>query len=287
MMVNSELIKSLIEQSSHLDRELTNPLIMEMLEYIKTFYETNKESIDNYNPNSIRFCDYYSKKHKLEEIITYFNDNYPYPNLDDELNEFVIYCIFKNFEEFLIMLEIYDNEEEIIKDPIFEELIFMIEQHKALNKNDVDFSFLTDNKYKIYFSGLSITDIPELEKFVTKALLKKIKNQMSTMDRLPRSESVEHVKEKYGVPIMRIQLADDYRVAYLRKGKTTAILGVELKSGKEMDYRRYDCLFQNDGDKELYKKMDAIEKDELSKDDPHYAVVDYISKFIKKNGMPF
>ena len=69
MMVNSELIKSLIEQSSHLDRELTNPLIMEMLEYIKTFYETNKESIDNYNPNSIRFCDYYSNYYSIQYII--------------------------------------------------------------------------------------------------------------------------------------------------------------------------------------------------------------------------
>ena len=85
------------------------------------------------------------------------------------------------------------------------------------------------------------------------------------------SECVDHVKDLYGIPISRVQFADDYRIVYIRKDDVTMILGVCLKSGKDKDYSRYDSVAKKIST--IYLEADMLKNGLLPSNSQHYKVL--------------
>ena len=94
------------------------------------------------------------------------------------------------------------------------------------------------------------------------------------------SERIDHVKDLYHFPISRIQFADDYRIAYLRKDNVTAILGVSLKTGKPIDYTRYDSVARNDV--QIYNEIELFKNGQLPSDHPHFNTMNFLQDFYDK-----
>ena len=138
-----------------------------------------------------------------------------------------------------------------------------------------------DNKYKILFSGLAYKDISMLEKNIKKALIKKLSDQLSKNDIITLSEAVDHVKDLTGFPLSRVQFADDYRIAYTRKDNVTVILGVALKTGKPIDYTRYDAIAKR-GDL-IYKEVELFNQNLLPKDSTHFKTIELLEEFQRNN----
>ena len=268
-MYSSEVnnMLKIIEQYNLGNLEIENKLVEERLNLIcnfissiPTYYLEGLEILDS---TPVRFCDYYdSEKLHGKEIISYFNDNYPYDDKDKIIDAFALYVIIKNAKEIVYNYEICDNPMELYElldcNSFFDDILEVIsycKERQVVSTLENEKSFINlDSKYKILFTGLSNDDIEYLEKFVKKAFIKKLNGQLSDSDYITLSESIDHVKDLYNFPISRIQFADDYRIAYLRKDNVTAILGVSLKTGKPIDYTRYDSVARNEV--QIYKEIE-------------------------------
>lgn len=289
-MLDKEEILKVISLCENKLKETKNPKIIEVLEKIIKI-STDKEYEDiitDFNSNKTRFCDYFIPDKSLEENIDYFIENYDKDDFEVKIKEFYLYCIINKTKDLVTWLEILP-EEEIVNDEenrkdIVEPVTTAIEMLDEIIKNEKEepLAFLTKDKYKILFSGFTYKDLEGLQPQVINAFLRKIKYSLSTMTLVDGVEIVDHVKEKFGVPLMRVHISKDYRIAFLRDGNVTCIAGLGLKTGKEEDYKKYDNLFKPGKKEEFYERIEAFKKGELSLDDDHFKVIGLIEDKMKK-----
>ena len=266
-----------------------SPNIIQLLERFVKFIESNIKDIQAYEESNIRFCDYFDLNMHEEELTDFFQDNYEGDKKEESMNQFMIYCTFRNIME---LLEIYElglsmDETEDLEECLEEtkkDIEYTMDVYKvkkeAKAKEKVDLSYIDENKYGIYFAGLSYKDIKELPKHALKALINKLSGELSREDNIHGAEGVDHVRDSYNVPLLRIQFADDYRVAFIRRKGTTIIVGMDLKSGKNSNYTRYDSVARKIND--IYKEVDDYNDRKISNDSVHTKTIEYLTKFLLK-----
>ena len=287
-------INKIIEEAKKINLEnlkSTNNDILQLFKSIILFLQNieNKyfELIEELLNSHVRFCDYYdSESIHGENITEYFSNSYENSDKNKMLQVFSLYAFFKNVEDLILNFDFCENIDELFElldnNYYFEDLNYLfnfIEKEKNLESED-DLSFLENSNYKILFSGYSNKDIEKLEKHTKKAFIKKLAGQLTNSDIITLAEAIDHVKDLYDIPIFRVQFANDYRIAYLRRNDVTVILGVTLKTGKPIDYTRYDSLAK-DVDK-IYNEVELFRKGILPKDSQHYKVVEQLNLFSKK-----
>lgn len=250
--------------------------------FVKNFEDTYSNYLDEIDNSNVRYSDYYSHSLHGEEIINCFNMYYSRDDIDKQVRLYLIYVIFKNLKEIVEAFEILELEE--ILDYIgqsISDLSFLIDEFERLiqlNQENV-FEF-EKNKYKIFFTGYSYEDIISHEKFVANALINKLNNSLSVDDTVRGAEGVGHVRDKFDVPMLRVHLADDYRITFLRNGDITIILGIELKTGKNINYTRYDSIARRIDD--FYDEASLFLSDSLPENSVHYRTMKYLNDFKRK-----
>lgn len=287
-------INKIIEEAKKINLEELKSANNDTLEFFKSIilFLQNIENdyfelIEALLTSHVRFCDYYdSESIHGKNITEYFIDSYENSDKTKMLQVFSLYVFLKNVEDLILNFDLCDNIDELFElldnNYYFEDLNYLftfIKNQKKLENED-DLLFLENNKYKIFFSGFSYKDIEKLEKHIKKAFLKKLEGQLSNSDIITLAEAIDHVKDLYDIPIFRIQLADDYRIAYLRKNDVTVILGVTLKTGKPIDYTRYDSLAKNIN--KIYEEVELFKLGVLPQDSQHYKVIEQLDLFNKK-----
>ena len=287
-------INKIIEEAKKINLEELKSANNDTLEFFKSIILFLKniendyfELIEALLTSHVRFCDYYdSESIHGKNITEYFIDSYENSDKTKMLQVFSLYVFLKNVEDLILNFDLCDNIDELFElldnNYYFEDLNYLftfIKNQKKLENED-DLLFLENNKYKIFFSGFSYKDIEKLEKHIKKAFLKKLEGQLSNSDIITLAEAIDHVKDLYDIPIFRIQLADDYRIAYLRKNDVTVILGVTLKTGKPIDYTRYDSLAKNIN--KIYEEVELFKLGVLPQDSQHYKVIEQLDLFNKK-----
>ena len=243
--------------------------------------------LELFSSKNIRFCDYYSGDLHGEEIIKYFLDVYSGADKEEIKNVFILYVVLKNIEQLLYNQKQFSLEElyELLNvSNYFEDILYGIELlqlEKELEKNKTDniTDILENGKYKIFFAGYSLKDISDLEKNIKKSFINKLSGELSQSDIITLSESIDHVKDLFDIPISRVQFANDYRIAYIRRENITIILGVAIKTGKNINYTRYDAVARKIS--EIYKEADLFKNNLLPDDSEHYKVVEVLSNFYK------
>ena len=235
-----------------------NEELVYILSFAYKLYETYYALICKFETSNVMFQHYYDSESSPEKLINMFSYSYLAKDSELQTNLFAIYIFAKRIRELIEGVEIFcDTPDDLnaylrMNMPDMQYLINTLESQVI----DDPTSFLTAGKYKIMFDGLSEIDLSNLESSITKALKIKIMNQLSTMDAVPGAEVLRHVKEVYGLPIFRLHLAKDYRVSFVRAGSVTCILGLDVKSGKDLDYNRYDPIAFNK--EELYQRIEAF-----------------------------
>lgn len=296
-LINIHEMIQIIEKSNLGNLKLSDKLIEDRLNLISVFivnlFVAYKEEMDILTGTNVRFCDYYdSSMLHGNDIISYFNNNYSGKDKEIMSLVFAIYVVLKNAQEIVYNYEICDSPEELYSlldcDNFFEDIFEMISylEEKKLEYNDELVPAFLDpgNKYKILFSGFTYEDIKKLEKSVKKAFIRKISGQLSKDDHITLSEGIDHVIESYDFPILRVRLASDYRLAYVRKNNVTVILGVSIKSGKDKDYTRYDNIAKKKAS--IYQEIDLFNRGMLSEDSQHYKTVEYLLNFYEDEMVP-
>ena len=158
--------------------------------------------------------------------------------------------------------------------------ISYLEEKRLSRLDNRTMGFLNpNNKYKIYFTGLAYKDILKLGKNIKKTFINKISAHLSEADIVPLAEEVDHVKETYNLSLFRVQFANDYRIAYVRRNGVTAILGATLKTGKDVDYTRYDHIARNK--ESLYEEIDEFASGKVPRNSEHDLVVGHLEDFYK------
>lgn len=94
------------------------------------------------------------------------------------------------------------------------------------------------------------------------------------------SEGVDHVRDGYNFPILRVKYAKDYRITYLRKDNITAILGVSRKCGKDIEYERFDIIAMKK--RNIFEEIQAFKNNQLPITAQHYQVVKVLQNFYEK-----
>lgn len=265
-------------------------VLSEVLNNMQNIFDNYSNFLNDCFDDDFRYVDYFSYDLDKNEIIYYFNKNYDGNDYEERLPQFIMFSLFK------YLGEIFDLYEEID----FLELCYLVDANNYFEKlsylssnlinvlegskwnsinHDDELPFL-NNKYKIFFTGLSLDDVEKLEAKVRMQLINKLTYPLSTEVVVPKSEAIDHVKDLYKFPIQRIQFANDYRIAFVRYENVTAILGVTIKTGKDINYKRYDSI----GRKKdlLYKEIDKFREDNLLPLADHYRVVELLDKTYKK-----
>lgn len=292
--MDKKKINKIIEEAKKTNIEeikCENKNILQVLKSIYIFLQNIEfeyyELIECLINSHIRFCDYYDSETIHGESITeYFDITYKEKDKDKMLQVFSLYVFFKNVGDLVLNFDLCDSIDELFQlldnNYYFEDLNYLlnfIEKQNSLESEN-DLSFMKNNKYKILFSGFSNKDIEKLEKQVKKAFIKKLEGQLSNSDIITLAESIGHVKDRYDIPIFRVQFANDYRIAYLRKNDVTVILGVTLKTGKPIDYTRYDFLAKDI--EKIYNEVELFKDGVLPQDSQHYKVIEQLNLFNKK-----
>lgn len=247
-----------------------------ILTFLQHFLDDYNIVLDEYSKSNVRFCDYYEESFDTNELLDYFKNNYYEKDLNKQYNYFILYCIFKKSNFLLEAFEVLSQDEflELYPEDV-EKMCDLINEFYKLNKVSeiADLGF-NDHKYKLLFSGYSHDDVLSLDKKIIKSLVNKIKNILLECDIVPGAEGIDHVRDKYNIPILRIQLADDYRISFIRRKGITIILGVELKTGKDINYTRYDYIAKKIDD--IYIQSDLLNEGKLPLDNLHFEVIKYI-----------
>ena len=187
-----------------------------ILEFLYNLENNFSDILNKYELSNVRFCDYYDESFKFDELTNYFKENYIGRDLNDQYNCFILYSIMKKCNFFVEAITVFEKTEilENFSDDI-ENIIGLIKEFSLLNtvnerQEDFDLNF-DMHKYKLLFSGFSLDDIIFLDKKITKALVNKINNSLLELDIIPGAEGVDHVRDKFNVPLLRVQLANDFR----------------------------------------------------------------------------
>lgn len=263
--------------------------ISKILLFFKNLEQYFDDIIEKLNNSNIRFCDYYDEEylHK-EQIVNYFLENYGGSDKLEIVDCFCLYALIKKVENIFYNIEGFNLIDELCEilddDYYFEDIFYLIDRFDMLKNKKNNYEGLPfmnpEKKYKIMFYGYAFDDIKKLEKNTIKSLIKKLDSQLSSNDIITLSESVDHVKDKYSINISRVQFADDYRITYYRKYGVTVILGVSLKTGKPIDYTRYDAIAVKQ--KEMEQEIIAFNSDALLCDSIHNKTIEFLESFYEK-----
>ena len=263
--------------------------IFKFVEDIEANYSSQLEELKR---SVVRYCDYlYCDKHG-KEILKNFYDQYQGVDKGEQLQLFMLYKLLRDLEDFNFACEFNETPEEAYQfvwtEHYFQDINCEIDflEHQRQKKEARTSGLLSfldeDNKYKTYFTDSAVEDIEILDPKTKKIVLKKLSKELATEDFVPHAENIAHVKERYDFPILRIWVGDDYRLAYVRRGKVTAIIGVTMKSGKDADYTRYDKVARNK--EKIYSLIDAFESGKLPKCSRHYQLVDaLVEEFVDES----
>lgn len=289
-------LKFLIEKSKlvnindiNCSNEECTVILRQVYEFIQNLYENYDELISKLNNSNVRFSDYYDTTMLHgEEILEYFKNTYNRSDIEEATEVFSLYVVLKNALELVSMNELCGSMDELYhvmnNNTYFEDVLLNInylEEQRLLREENKSLEFLDDNnKYKVYFTGLSYKDILKLEKNVKKAFINKISGQLIKSDIIPLVEEVDHVKRAYNLSLFRVQFANDYRITYVRRNGVTAILGVTIKSGKDADYSRYDYIAKNK--EKLFEEIDNFALGNVSMNSDHNLVIEHLEEFYKK-----
>lgn len=252
---------------------------LNLVKVISEFFEDDK-LIENMFSSNVRFYDYYSSEIFGKDMTDYFRDNFKGKNMSEEYKNFIFYALVKTLLTIDEGIDVigYDYVLECLPNALptltylTETLSLVLDREKEQEK---DFKFLDrDNKYKIFFSGYSYDDISLLPTYVLKALTNKLYDPLSITDNILNAEAISHTKDKYRVPLLRMHVADDYRIAFIRREGATIVVGVELKSGKDTDYTRYDNVARKIND--VYDELHLFFGNQLNDDSVHNQTVSYI-----------
>lgn len=262
------------------ERVNNNEEIVSIISFAHKLKDTHRDLISKFETTNVMFQHYYDSESSPENLINMFNYSYLAKDSELQTDLFAIYIFVKKIKEFIEGIEIFSDDPEDFNDYLKTSLPDMQYLIETLNSQVMDdpTTFLTEGKYKTMFDGLSEIDLSNLESSITKALKNKVINQLSTMDAVPGAEVIRHVKESYGLPVFRLHLAKDYRVAFVRNGNVTCILGLDVKSGKEIDYNRYDAVAANKD--ALYQRMEDFDKGIES--ESHIACKQILAEKIKR-----
>lgn len=289
--VNFELLRELLERFSEFNLDLLvspnnhqkmSSIVLKIREVYKNF-----SMLGSFVEPNIRYCDYFSYELDYKGNIEYAK------MLGMESSGFSLYGLQKSLET---IAELFLTDEICVdKDEACEYLEGSKElddvslyatsvmnyvyqrQSEIASRKEVELPFLTDDViYKIFFEGHSLDDVHDLPKPVVLQAIKKINEPLARQVRIRLAEGIDHVREKYDIPIMRVQFANDYRIAYIRRNNVTIILGLGIKSGKDSDYTRYDSVAERIDD--IYTLADQFEAGALSQEHLHYKVIDVLQK---------
>lgn len=273
-----------IETITSSDNDIQNQ-VKNIYYFIQTIAQNNDEIVDELDNSNIRFCDYIEKSLPLKEQINYFEENYNQEDKEKMKHLFNIYMIFYLAEDLIYNYHSFEDKDELYeifgKENIkkLTELIDIVNEH-ILEQNKSTLENILDNGiYKILFTGYSLEDIKEMNKSVKKSLinsgLPKLQNEY-----IPLSEAIGRTKDLYNIPIARIHFLDDYRIAYIRKNNVTAILGIKFKTGRNIDYTRYDNIAKNIDD--VYNEIELYNNGLLDNDSQHYKVIEELEQVYDK-----
>lgn len=235
----------------------------------------------------VRYQDYYDAGLNFDENIQIFSDYYKKDDSDKRIINYSLYCVKKQLIDFVELLEsgiftIDEAFEYLEGNTLVENVVSAVyyinyRLDEMSLKDETEYDFLNGKtNYKILFLGKSKKDLQQLEKRVFKQVMRKIDQILAMSEIIPLAESVDHVKDLTGFPLFRIHVADDYRIAYIRKNGVSVIIGVSLKSGKDSDYNRYDSIAKNA--QLVYQDIDLFLQGKLPLDHPHYETIDFIQK---------
>lgn len=269
-------------------------VVMENLAII----EADDNLVQNMLISPVRFSDYHSFEFSAVENVNFFCENYLGSDKDEQKKYYLLSSLLNDIKSLVYLVN--DGEfafNDIIdlcnNGTFYDDLLFYSEElrktlelermnQQALDDSKMDFT-REDNLYKILFAGFSYDDIKELPKHVKLQVIKKLNNPLATEKVVQLAEGVDHVRDAYGFPLQRIQVADDYRIAFVRRGNVTAILGVRLKSGKNSDYTRYDSIAKS-ADK-LYEQIDEFSLGMVQPSETHTKTVELCQEvYDKSNG---
>lgn len=281
--MKSKNILNIINSINELDLSKSNSKINMIFYFIKETFEKNEIILQKFDKSVIRFGDYYDREMHRENVLDFFNNCYDKEDINEQTLLFLLYLILNNTIQLIESFEVCSDAEEIeelMSDEI-ENLTYFIGEYTKLNEITTEKMLgFENNKYKIFFSGFSYDDVNDCEKYIIKALINKLNLILSVEDNIKGAEVIGHVRDKFGVNILRIHLANDYRVAFIRNGEYTIILGIELKSGKDSDYTRYDTIARKID--EIYKEFELFKKDLLPESSIHFKTIDYLKKIKNK-----
>lgn len=270
-------ILSIIEKSKEINLESSSNLNI-IFEFLQNFENNFSDILSQYDSSNVRFCDYYEESFRSNELTNYFIQNYPRKDKNEQCNYFILYSIFRKCRSLLEGLVLFEHQEflEIFVDDIMD-ICSLIKKFHMMNQISENQGLGFDNhKYKLMFSGFSLDDVKFLDKRTTKSLVNKINNFLLEFDIVPGAEGVDHVRDKYNIPLLRIQLADDFRITFIRRKNVTIIVGIELKSGKDINYTKYDYIAKKIND--IYLQADLLNKGQLDSEDIHYKVIQEIER---------
>lgn len=276
-----EEIQEIIQSCNSLNEdELSNfEELSSVVEFIKQLEVDFSDEIQKIDGTTVRYCDYYNNSIHGLDIIEGFMNDYNNSDKEEQVKLFSIFVILKNMKDVLESFDCFSLNEinDLLELYIFDSALLTIELKKTKVKEHL-LDFLSDNKYKVLFSGYSFDDISSLDDSVIKSLINMIKNKLSKEDIIPLAENIECVKSSYNVNLMRVHLADDYRVAFMRKNAVTTILGVDHKSGKNSNYTRYYPVAKRIDDVE--EEINKLNKNELDHKSNHFKVVKKLKRVL-------
>lgn len=278
-------------RKSDLKSKLT--LIMENLSMIGEEYPDMVMAMINSN---VRYSDYYDANSEAKKNINFFETYYLGADKESQIKNYLLYSFLKNvdglvslaseeeFSDFNELVELCDFGSFYTDLVVYsEELRKRLELDKmnAQARESEKMSFTNkDNLYKILFAGLAYEDIRGLPKHVRMQVIKKLDTPLATERVIPMAEGVDHVRDAYDFPLQIIQVADDYRIAYVRKQNVTAVLGVRLKSGKASDYTRYDSVARDAN--EIYKEIEQFSLGVIPPSEQHTKTVELLQETYNK-----
>lgn len=257
-------------------------------DFIISVDEQYSDVLTDLSNSIVRFSDYYdSNLTSADSIIDKFCIDYVGEDVDKVCELFVLYLLFRNSKDFIINYDVFDNLDELFECldvgnyfDIMSDLIDFMEDKRKKREDEYErkLDFLKDNnKFKILFSGHACDDIVELEPKTLKSFLGKLNTQFCCLDVIPSSEDIGHTKDLYDFQLSRIRLGDSHRIAYTRRKNVTIILGVTKKTGRDLDYTRYDSVASHAN--QIYYDADLFSQGMLPGNNPHFNIVGYLQEF--------
>lgn len=252
--------------------------------FLQSLKTSRLELIDKLLNSIVRFGDYYDANLSIEEQIKYFKENCF--NDDDELVQlFILYIYLREVGVLISFSEVCDTYDELYdllnEANYFDRLLYFINYlNEFENTNEPMLGFLDENnKYKILFSGFTYDDVKKLDSDGLKKFIRVLSGDLSKSDIVLDTERIGHIKDLFDVPLQRVKVSRDYRLTFIREKEVTVILGMVLKTGKNIDYNRYEAIARNIN--KIYSEIDLFLGGSLSLESVHYKVIEHLNKFIK------